>query len=524
MSSSSIQSPPIKAFAASRSSKYIITAYSNSPALYLQELDSFIPSVPFLPHATYASVSAIEFHPESEEIFLLGYTDGTISLHTTSRILLMHGTAAGSDGNLAHLKGSRKRQDGVTAQKTLKRPEHRLQERSFQVKGSRSIVAVAFLPGYSRRVVSLCSNGRCRIVDFERGAAILRTWELRTRCVRLAIYSQEQSLVTQQRAGFSVRHSALPRPEHVIAVSRADGQVQLFDAAGLLLGDTVEEKHEVAHMDSDWNADPAAREVLPQPAILRPTSNRAELAPHFTPKMSRQKQPSFHLDPSLDLPDFDWKAKRPSQSKQPAPEIPARPANPSPPSDSPEPASNFSPKTSRWHQPSVDVDPPPHPPNSAFSAQPTTDTASELSPLRPRINSLHLHVPGAWISTDNYSLASTPTQDQSRASRRSPFNRRNHTRGVWTTPPQGVVTIPARRAVTPPTLRAVTPSSDPVPLPRVHHDQPGSPRPADAFTVSSPPAPNDELCAELMLLRGEVAALRKTLLVVGVERFRRESS
>lgn len=37
------------------------------------------------------------------------------------------------------------------------------------------IVAAAFIPGYTSRIVSVGQDGRCRLVDFDGGGKILRT-------------------------------------------------------------------------------------------------------------------------------------------------------------------------------------------------------------------------------------------------------------------------------------------------------------------------------------------------------------
>lgn len=201
-------SPPTT-LAVSARSKYAISSSQTPPTVYLSLLDNAT-HILFWPHASQAPITAAAFHPITEEHFVLGYADGTVSVHTASRIVLMQ--ASGSDGSIGHLKRAHR----TTNERIHRRPvaHHRAAgsdgvQRRIGPKNV-GITAATFLNGCKLRLITVAGDGKCRMIDFERGAQVLRTWSVDAPCTSLSIYSQ------------AVRTDELddPVPCHIIAVGR----------------------------------------------------------------------------------------------------------------------------------------------------------------------------------------------------------------------------------------------------------------------------------------------------------------
>lgn len=57
------------------------------------------------------------------------------------------------------------------------------------------ISAVDFIPGYKSRTVSIGHDGKCRLVDFEGGVKILRTWHVSAPATCLSVSANLQTLL-----------------------------------------------------------------------------------------------------------------------------------------------------------------------------------------------------------------------------------------------------------------------------------------------------------------------------------------
>lgn len=185
-------SPPT-VLAISASSRYAISASRHPPTIYLSILGTQEPKHLLVrPHASVFGITAASFHPETEEYFLLAYADGTVSLHTASRIEVLH--ASGSDGSIGFLKRAHRVTNQSHYRHAIKHQKGGSSVDSAQIGAkSVSITAAAFVNGCKLRVVTVAGDGKCRMIDFERGAEILRTWSCASACTSLAIYSPQNS-------------------------------------------------------------------------------------------------------------------------------------------------------------------------------------------------------------------------------------------------------------------------------------------------------------------------------------------
>ena len=219
-------SPPT-IVAVSPQSVYLVSASRNPPFIYLQELLSGGTPVHIKPQASDAYVTVAAFHPQRENIFLLAYADSTLSVHDASRIILNR--ANGSDGSIGHFQRGHRTTNAQIGDSKAKRVS--------ATPGARviGITAASFIPGHSLRVVSVAGDGKCRIVDFEFGLKVLRTWHVHAACTCLSVFTTAE---TCQKSSETVTETKYEGDVigklaegrfygHIIAIGRADGFVVL---------------------------------------------------------------------------------------------------------------------------------------------------------------------------------------------------------------------------------------------------------------------------------------------------------
>jgi hypothetical protein len=97
------------------------------------------------------------------------------------------------------------------------------------------LVAADFIPGFTARVVSVGKDGKCRLVDFDGGTTILRTWHVNGLVTCLSVLPLPRlSLIpkrTQTDAPFPDVDSVF---KVLIAIGTEDGRVLIFNVIGLL--------------------------------------------------------------------------------------------------------------------------------------------------------------------------------------------------------------------------------------------------------------------------------------------------
>ncbi|KAK3720153.1 hypothetical protein LTR37_003977 [Vermiconidia calcicola] len=215
-------SPPV-ALAVSPTGHLMVSASDNPPVIYLKNLTHNSAPVLIESRASQTAVSVITFHPERPNIFLLAFRDGTLAAFDATRIARnSHGAFANQQSvnftEIAHLPKVHRTTSGVS--KTV------------------SITDVAFLPGYKTRGISVGGDGRCRLVDFADGGAVLRTWHAKAPVTSVSVISRKIGTDARTRAVSGRSSHTLGGPtstDNLIAIGRADGVVQIYDSVGLLL-------------------------------------------------------------------------------------------------------------------------------------------------------------------------------------------------------------------------------------------------------------------------------------------------
>lgn len=243
--------------------------------IYLQNLTLQTPPLLLQPRASDNAVVVATFHPERSSVFLLAFADGTLAAYDATRIL-RDGTRAlqradssrtSRAGEISHFS----RLHHVTLPHAtdastldLRRNEGVDGTSGTAARGNRSvgITGAAFLPGHRTRAVSVGGDGKCRLVDFDCGGKILRTWHVRGPATSLSILQLPASFEDRKEygAGKKKRQPANTTDSSasdgagisIIAVGRMDGKVMLFDSLGLLLTEQTVDTDSGRVIDVEW--------------------------------------------------------------------------------------------------------------------------------------------------------------------------------------------------------------------------------------------------------------------------------
>ncbi|KAK7547742.1 WD40-repeat-containing domain protein [Phyllosticta citricarpa] len=267
-------SPPT-VLAISHTSHLLLSGSERPPTIYLQNLTLRTPAVSLHPRASDAAVERASFHPERPNVFLLAFKDGTLAAYDATRILGRAGRG-GTGGEV----GSFKNLHNVTSLIVADKENDCF--RSPGVGRSTSITGAAFLPGHRSRAISVGADGRCRLLDFDRGGTILRTWHVKGPATSLSILSipaRPRSPV-RQKPGNAARSTALGDAlNNTIAIGRQDGKVLIFDSVGLLLTERTIDAEAGRIVDVQWMKGlglKSSKESLTQPATKEASVHRRD--------------------------------------------------------------------------------------------------------------------------------------------------------------------------------------------------------------------------------------------------------
>ncbi|CAK3884870.1 uncharacterized protein RCC_06289 [Lecanosticta acicola] len=241
------------ALAVSPTGHLILSASHQPPVIFLKNMTHNSSPVQMLPNASAASVSHAAFHPERPNIYLLAFRDGTVAAYDATKAP-RHGSSESRsvvDGEIASIRNVHRAVvtgDEVFDKSNLAAP----------------LAGAAFLPGFKTRAVTAGRDGKCKLVDFARGGVVLRTWHVRaplTSLSVLALRSQAKQGDTRKRSSASHTIGGPTTTDCVIATSRVDGQVHLYDSVGLLRAQKTVSAQEERILSVEWAKGPAPRSV-----------------------------------------------------------------------------------------------------------------------------------------------------------------------------------------------------------------------------------------------------------------------
>ncbi|KAF2764603.1 hypothetical protein EJ03DRAFT_19196 [Teratosphaeria nubilosa] len=299
---------------------WMVSASDKPPVVHLQSLQRNTRPILIEPRASSAAVCAAAFHSERPNIFLLGFRDGTVAAYDATRV-------------------SRKNRGSFSNQETVNDGEishftnlHRTTSKTVTSGGiaskNASIAGAAFLQGYKSRAITVGSDGRCRLVDFADRGVILRSWHAKAPLTSVSVLSIRDTAFNTARSkrstsdAESFKIGGPTSTNNLIAVSRTDGKVNIYDCVGLLLEQkTVNEAGEKI-LSAEWvkgpspppiSARPSARDVSygsPTLAASKVESSRqlgaATAVPIVQPKSRRRRRNTLgrpaNLRQAVDIP------------------------------------------------------------------------------------------------------------------------------------------------------------------------------------------------------------------------------
>ena len=283
----------------------MLSASEKPTVIYLQNLTLKTPAIQLHPSASNAAITTASFHPERPNIFLLAFKDGTIAAYDATRLARNTAPRTGSTsrlatnghaGEISHLSDLHR----ITNIRNMSDPPDASPNTTVGSK-SVSITGAAFLPGFRTRAVSVGADGKCRLVDFEAGGKILRTWHAQAPVTSLSVSNlkscpQMVKAASKQRSG--VNGSDLGNTT-VIAVGRVDGQVLLFDSAGLSLDQVLVNALGEKIINVEWMNGPSPYAIS---TPVKPVSARIDTKYDLVPNVLGKTDAQPTLPNALKLP------------------------------------------------------------------------------------------------------------------------------------------------------------------------------------------------------------------------------
>ncbi|KAI4721815.1 WD40 repeat-like protein [Aureobasidium sp. EXF-10727] len=274
---SSHPSPPT-VLAVSPTSHLMLSASENPTVVYLQNLILKTTAIQLHPSASSAAVATASFHPERPNVFLLAFKDGTIAAYDATKIGRSSERTCnksvpatnGHAGEISHFSNLHR----ITNIRNLSDPPDASLNTTIGSK-SVAITGAAFLPGFRTRAVSVGADGRCRLIDFEAGGRILRTWHAQAPVTSLSVLamkpsSQTAKTASKQKSGVT---SSSTEGNTVVAVGRVDGQVLLFDSVGLRLDQVLVDALCETIISVEWMDGPSPYAIS---SPFKPVSSRVD--------------------------------------------------------------------------------------------------------------------------------------------------------------------------------------------------------------------------------------------------------
>jgi len=292
-------SPPT-VMAVNATGQLMISASEAPPILYLQNLTLRTPALQLFPSASTSSVILAAFHPERPNLFMLAFRDGTLAAYNATQLARRNGakmdvnSSLHKDGKAGEIGRFHKLHRTTTRASPEMDPS--LTPADTPGMTSMSITGAAFLPGYRLRAVTAGADGRCRIIDFEEGGQVLRTWHAQSPITSLTVLSGTDHIspgVPLPSVGDSCAVKTSSEDfGTLIAVGRADGKLVLFDSVGIKQADTVICASGESIIGLEW-----VTGITPETSL-----NRQRLPSNHTIRLSLPSEPGLRMSVSRKRP------------------------------------------------------------------------------------------------------------------------------------------------------------------------------------------------------------------------------
>ena len=250
-------SPPT-VFAASTSSRILLSSSCHPPTVYLTGSTQRQAPVLLRPQCSNSPAVAASFHPDREYIFVLAFADGTVAVYDAAQFIDERGRRAHKIGpdrsaNEVEIGYITKVHATVNHAQGAKSEESMFQFDGFDPSTgtvgigelSCSITAVSFVPGRKALVMTVGADGKCCVIDFavpkkqitnSSRIRIVQAWDLGMAGTSLALYNPHEHLppARYQERRSSSQNST--RGRLLAAIGLRDSRVLVYDLTGDLQG------------------------------------------------------------------------------------------------------------------------------------------------------------------------------------------------------------------------------------------------------------------------------------------------
>lgn len=250
-------SPPT-VFAASTSSRVLLSASCRPPTIYLTASTHGQAPVLLQPQCSISAAVAASFHPDREFLFVLAFSDGTVAVYDAAQFIDERARRAdkiGPEGsaNEVEIGYITKVHATVNHVRSAKSEGSVFQFDGFDPSTGTvgigempcGIAAVAFVPGRKALVMTVGSDGKCCVIDFavpkyqttnSSRIRIVETWDLGMAGTSLALYNPYKYLPP---ARYRERRSSSQNSTDgkvLAAIGLRDSKVLVYDLTGELQG------------------------------------------------------------------------------------------------------------------------------------------------------------------------------------------------------------------------------------------------------------------------------------------------
>lgn len=291
------QSPPT-VLAISSSSVYMVSASAKPPTVLLQDLSSANLPSSISPLIRNHKVTVATFHPAVLDTFLLGFDDGTISIHNASDIL--SGKRGAFSSETACFSRLHRRNAQVATLDVKNQGTGKLRDIEIPLSSISGITAAAFMESRRCRTVSIGADRKCKIVDFEKGVHVLRTWDVGASgtCLSVLLSPSSSSFAIQRPQPYMGKNSdsyenGSATVQELIAIGRSDGYVALYNSIGLIQHQSLLDPDHLRVIGLQWVVDDGSK------LLNSNQGNIEDLGMDKKPPIPDKQRPSVHPDVSI---------------------------------------------------------------------------------------------------------------------------------------------------------------------------------------------------------------------------------
>ena len=185
-------------------------------------------TIQLVPSASSAPVVTCAFHPSRKHLFLLAFGDGVLAAFDYTK--LSPAKTRNKKEN-ARLAATRCHARGIHAFRHLHNPS---------VAGAAGITGAGFVPGQRSRAVTVGEDGRCFLVDFEKGDT-LGSWHIGAPATGLTIREIDAAGQGKEELG-----------GYFIAVGTVHGRCLVYDGNGNKVAERVIDAEGESILDMEW--------------------------------------------------------------------------------------------------------------------------------------------------------------------------------------------------------------------------------------------------------------------------------